>query len=1579
MKKTVRIRKAKSGETPGYVNKTKKFLQKAQQGMSMTSQSMGNNMMSDPTVKKAYNQAFIDIKYDTPPDTVYAKLIYEYGFDDNTALAIVSTVLNQLIEQGEINPDILNPPKPPQQETPEEEQPMPQQDPNSAAEDEEQQALAMSSDGYYDTEEAMNNDRSHIDAYAQEEETDESFGGYYNEGGDVEEEYYPEDNMVDTEQITNQYATPGNLRARKPFSIDDLMAMTPGMQGQETFPDISYYLGDYRPVGDSWEGGNWLPSGKLGGALPKAQGGGLPGQIWNGLKWVYSPLAKTLGTGYDFVNRNVPIQNMSGISRVLPASTMVGLGMQNIPWAGKKFFTPEPKSHVTKNAFALSDVLNGKEAPVGVFSSNQNYKLSPDESLQVNTLALKNRDVAKIMEAAMSGRSSFTLADIAPEAAIEGHVGGVYTMDSKITTGQDDQGRFFFDISKTFKPGERTAFGIVPNKAKPISFRNRFYMNPNEQPWDSRSGEFKVFDPLANELTTGTTKSFEVTRPLLPSLTQGIYRGLMNDPTSGVLGRTTSGQPRTMLQREEITATPPVPYKDAGFRRQTARVLENFGLNALTWPSAIIGGLSGNSALVNPLRTRAQNIKEINTPGFGYTHPGFQSLGNPLLDVNYAEDVRKLANYPRKLGMKTLGIGLGGYYLGKSIYDSYMYPCQCDDPTAPNYQPKDVFGKCTCGTTLGDDRRLGPDAIQFKNTTPFENLDEDTLQWMIDNGMDPSEENYYYNYKDNPNIPNEIGEDPSPKKKGGSISKKQFTKKLLSLYEEGGEADKYIGQGSRFGNVGKDIKDTFRMNIKTTGNDALASDLYKNAQKSGDPKLMELLTQTKIGQGDMSNNLAMNKANLGMSINDDSVPSWYTGYRNNRTSPRDYRNMFRNMGKMMSKDNIRLPHYEGQSYVDADLGYNPMSFSMYNAPIMDPYQQEEIVTPESSREIIKLFQNVEGNTPLYGAPAKPAEIQADEAEQINNMNGVMQFMKGSLLPNFNNVSDPFLDDTDNDNIMDLFLKYSGKTPEMMVMQKGGYVNMNTENPITKFTAGGSEIPKAHNGHTVQCSPGYVYNATYGRCIPMMHYNYNYVPGRTTSGGLFRTLAPWNPIFGRGLRMRGNPYLVNSGMPYTGSLQGMAPVATDVYKRGIFGRPKKFINYYDPTGQGLSAQNIQSIYNNQGGGRGRNRGSSSNVINGGKNAVNNFVNNADETIDNLKESRRDRRYSKYLGNRFGEDYWYGDRTDDDWQAGYGEKNDPYKYHADDMENGIPGMRSQKQLDKLYAWEDKQRFKAARKEKRLDTREQRQLDRDEAKRFRSARRNLKYPKAQFAPGGFIGDDVMGDQSNYIGDAYTGPGSMWGTMDAFNTNQNITNPDAEAFNNDPMNNMVTEPSQSGRGLDTCTEEQKRDTTSECYCSPEARQNPQDTRCYNPGLVGVEFGVNRTFNDPEAGVNVFNAGMRGGLGLIKRARDNKYQKKMILDNSDPMNLYANATTTDRGDWQDFGSKSGMWKYDQEGTNDLSDFKASKYGGYMQMGGGTHKMFNGLNMRNSDHKYYDEGDEVYMTREEIEQYLAAGGQIEYL
>ena len=58
----------------------------------------------------------------------------------------------------------------------------------------------------------------------------------------------------------------------------------------------------------------------------------------------------------------------------------------------------------------------------------------------------------------------------------------------------------------------------------------------------------------------------------------------------------------------------------------------------------------------------------------------------------------------------------------------------------------------------------------------------------------------------------------------------------------------------------------------------------------------------------------------------------------------------------------------------------------------------------------------------------------------------------------------------------------------------------------------------------------------------------------------------------------------------------------------------------------------------------------------------------------------------------------------------------------------------------------------------------------------------------------------------------------------------------------------------------------------------------------------------------------------------------------------------------------AGQFRFDQEGQ-DRSGFSSyGKYGGYMQAGG-----------------TYNQGDEVYMSDEDIENFMANGGQIEYL
>jgi hypothetical protein len=151
-------------------------------------------------------------------------------------------------------------------------------------------------------------------------------------------------------------------------------------------------------------------------------------------------------------------------------------------------------------------------------------------------------------------------------------------------------------------------------------------------------------------------------------------------------------------------------------------------------------------------------------------------------------------------------------------------------------------------------------------------------------------------------------------------------------------------------------------------------------------------------------------------------------------------------------------------------------------------------------------------------------------------------------------------------------------------------------------------------------------------------------------------------------------------------------------------------------------------------------------------------------------------------------------------------------------------------------------------------------------------------------------------------------------------------------------------------------------------------------------------------------------------------------------MDIYATATEQDRGDWTDIGSKAGLYRYDQMGQDRSSRATFGQYGGYMQDGGqskidswkgdlnpivdprtkgrtmevsnssGTptymvydkngeliyttknkaaaQKVLNGGPTVSQNFQYggfFEEDEEVMMTPEELEQFLAAGGQVEYL
>jgi hypothetical protein len=95
-----------------------------------------------------------------------------------------------------------------------------------------------------------------------------------------------------------------------------------------------------------------------------------------------------------------------------------------------------------------------------------------------------------------------------------------------------------------------------------------------------------------------------------------------------------------------------------------------------------------------------------------------------------------------------------------------------------------------------------------------------------------------------------------------------------------------------------------------------------------------------------------------------------------------------------------------------------------------------------------------------------------------------------------------------------------------------------------------------------------------------------------------------------------------------------------------------------------------------------------------------------------------------------------------------------------------------------------------------------------------------------------------------------------------------------------------------------------------------------------------------------------------------NKTSCMFKMEKTDSNANYASQATQKRGDHVDFGSGLGDYRPDGTGQDKNSFSSYGKYGGYMKKGGSAN---------------YNEGDEVYMTEEDIKNFRANGGQIEYI
>jgi hypothetical protein len=121
------------------------------------------------------------------------------------------------------------------------------------------------------------------------------------------------------------------------------------------------------------------------------------------------------------------------------------------------------------------------------------------------------------------------------------------------------------------------------------------------------------------------------------------------------------------------------------------------------------------------------------------------------------------------------------------------------------------------------------------------------------------------------------------------------------------------------------------------------------------------------------------------------------------------------------------------------------------------------------------------------------------------------------------------------------------------------------------------------------------------------------------------------------------------------------------------------------------------------------------------------------------------------------------------------------------------------------------------------------------------------------------------------------------------------------------------------------------------------------------ADFKTKNQWNiDSEAALNAFNAGARGLTNFIDNSRAAQKQNQYMQNNMNSDALFAANEHTNRGTYD---TNSGLFRPDEMGFTGVA-----AYGGMFQDGG-----------------YYDQSDEVYMTEDEINDFLANGGELEYI
>ena len=229
-RRLVRIYKDPKGNGD-YVNKTKAFLQKAQ---------MGAETQSAPNVNAYLQYIYEQLKNEAEPDDVLADLVSN-GLNEDAAYQLLSNVVDQMLESGEMNPD--NPVTNQQRQKESEEQ-------EKAAEQQQEQPQE---------EEAADPATDYFNSYADEPEYSQP-DLEFQEGGEADD--YDEYDDADKSAILSQYTTDNNLNNTDESNMQDSenadfdnessnVSKYGFLNQQAQYPGLHDYYEDFTPL--SWE------------------------------------------------------------------------------------------------------------------------------------------------------------------------------------------------------------------------------------------------------------------------------------------------------------------------------------------------------------------------------------------------------------------------------------------------------------------------------------------------------------------------------------------------------------------------------------------------------------------------------------------------------------------------------------------------------------------------------------------------------------------------------------------------------------------------------------------------------------------------------------------------------------------------------------------------------------------------------------------------------------------------------------------------------------------------------------------------------------------------------------------------------------------------------------------------------------------------------------------------------------------------------------------------------------------------------------------------------------------------------